>query len=50
MGLGMAGGMALATCMLSNPEKKKKMQKMMQDVKKDASVFLDDMSQSLKQE
>ncbi len=49
MSIGMAGGMALATYMLSNPKTKKKAEKMIDNAMQDASMALDDMKKNLKQ-
>lgn len=49
MSIGMAGGMALATYMLSNPKTKKKAEKMIDNAMQDASMAFDDMKKNLKQ-
>lgn len=49
MGLGLAGGMALATYVFTNPRTKKKANKMLNNAMDDASLALDDMKNTLKQ-
>ena len=48
MSLGMAGGMALATYMLSNQNTKKKIEDMVDNAMDNANLALDDMKKSLK--
>ena len=48
MSLGMAGGMVLATYMLSNPKTKQKMGKMVDNMVDDANMALQDMKKNMK--
>ena len=48
MSLGMAGGMALATYMLSNQNTKKKVEDMVDNAMDNANLALDDMKKNLK--
>ena len=48
MSLGMAGGMALATYMLSNQNVKKKVEDMVDNAMDNANLALDDMKKTLK--
>ena len=48
MSLGMAGGMALATYMLSKDSTKKKVEDMVDNAMDSANVALDDMKKALK--
>ncbi len=48
MSLGMAGGMALATYMLSNQSTKKKVEDMVDNAMDSANLALDDMKKNLK--
>ena len=48
MSLGMAGGMALATYMLSNQNTKRKVEDMVTNAMDNANLALDDMKKTLK--
>ena len=48
LGLGMAGGMMIATCLYTNPDVKRNANKMLNKAMDNANMALDDMKNKMK--